>query len=140
MTQKLKQAALCLLCGVVVWRYGSSLEGTEFSGGRLTGPLLAMMDAGALLLVAALLMVFFYRRIAAAVSVIAVLLCLPLYLYFAAPGTFRWFFRGDYSVPLRANPAWDTWTVVGILLLVGTASFSVRALLSPEDSSPEISA
>ena len=55
---KLTQAAACLLCAVVVRRYGSDLEGTEFSGGWLTGPLLHMKDVGSLLFVLALLLTF----------------------------------------------------------------------------------
>ena len=83
---KLAQAAACLVCAVVVWRYGSDLEGTEFSGGWLTGPLLDMKDVGTLLFVLALLLTFVYRRIAAATTLVASLLCLPLYLYFTTPG------------------------------------------------------
>src|SRR4051812_29327377 len=97
------QAVWCLVCAVVVWRYGYSLEGTEFSGGRLTGLLLNMKAIGALLFVLACAIVFFHRRIAAGIAILACLLCLPLYLYFAAPGSFRWLFRGEYSVPLRAG-------------------------------------
>ena len=62
---KMMQAAACLLCAAIVWRYGSSLEGTAFSG-WVTGPLLDMEDVGSLLFRLALLLTFFYRRIAAA--------------------------------------------------------------------------
>ena len=85
---KITQSAVCLLCAVIVWKYGSDLEGTEFSGGWLTGPLLDMEETGSLLFVLALLLTFFYRRIAAATTLIACLLCLPLYLYFTAPGPY----------------------------------------------------
>jgi amino acid transporter len=137
---KLKQAVLCLLCLTIVWRYGSSLEGTEFSGGRLTRSLLDMKDVGALLFFPALALTFFYRRIAAAVSIIACLLCLPLYLYFTTPGPFRWLFRGEYSVPLRASFVWNTWIIVGILVLAIATYFSLHTLVTPEDSKPRTSA
>ena len=64
---QLLQGAACLLCAIVVWRYASSLLGTEFSGGWITGPLLEMKEVGSLLFVLALLLTFFYRRVAAAV-------------------------------------------------------------------------
>jgi hypothetical protein len=137
---KLTQAAACLLSAVVVWRYGSDLEGTEFSGGWLTGPLLDMEDAGFLLFVLALPLTFFYRRIAAAATLIACLLCLPLYLYFTAPGPFRWVFRGEYSVPLEASFVWNTWAIIGIVALAIAAYVGVRSLLFTGDSQSRNSA
>ena len=127
---KLKQATACLLCAALAWRYGSSLEGTEFSGGWLTGSLLDMQDVGSLLFVLALLLTFFYRRFAAAITLIACLLCLPLYLYFTAPGPFRRLFgRVEWSVPLRTSFACDKWTITGIVVLAITAYVGVRGLL-----------
>lgn len=137
---RLSQAATCLLCALVVWRYGSSLEGMEFSGGRFTGFLLDMKDIGALLFVMALPLAFLYQRIAAAMTVIASLLCSPLYLYFAAPGPFRWLVRGEYSVPLQASFAWETRAMVGILVLAMATYFSFRRLLSSGDSKTRNSA
>jgi hypothetical protein len=131
---KLKQAAACLLCAVV-WRYGPPLEGTEFSGGWATGPILHMNDVGTLLFVLALLLTFFYRRIAAAVTVVACLLCLPLYLYFTAPGPFRRFFsRAEWSVPLQASFVWNKWAIGGIVALAIAAYVSLRSLLFAADS------
>jgi hypothetical protein len=134
---KLTQAAACFLCAVIVWRYGSGLEGTEFSGGWLTGPLLHMEDVGSILFVLALLLAFFYRRIAAAATLIACLLCLPLYLYFTIPGPFRWVFRGEYSVPLQANFFWSESNVTGIVALVFAACVGVRSLLIPVGSTSQ---
>jgi hypothetical protein len=133
---KLTQAAACLLCAVVISRYGSDLEGTEFSGGWLTGPLLDMKDVGSLLFVLALLLMFFYRRIAAATTLIACLLCLPLYLYFTAPGPFRWVFRGEYSVPLQASFVWNKWNITGIVALTIAACLGIRGLLFAADTQP----
>jgi hypothetical protein len=102
------------------------------------GPLLTLYDVGALLFILALLLVFFYRRIAAAITISASLLCLPVYFYFTAPGPFRRVFRGEYKVPLHANFVWDRWTIIGILTLALVASVGVSSLLiSGERKSPD---
>lgn len=97
--QKLAPAAACLICAIMARNYGVGLAGTEFSGGRVTGPLLDLYDIGLLLFVLALLLTFFLRRVAAATCIAASLLCLPLYLYFVAPGPFPRVLGGTYSVP-----------------------------------------
>ena len=138
---KLKQATVFLLCAAIAWRYGSSTQGTEFSGGRLAGLLLDMKDVGSLLFFLALPLTFFYRRIAAAIALVACLLCLPLYLYFTAPGPFRRLFNdAEWSVPPLANFVWDSWTVTGIVVLAITAYFGVRGLLFAGDSQSQNSA
>lgn len=134
-TNKLCLAANCLLCAIVVWRYGADLEGTEFIGGWLTGPLLNLYDVGTFLFVPALLLAFFFRRIAAAFALTASLLCLPLYLYFVAPGPFRSVFRGEYSVPLQASFVWNSWAALGILTLVVATCVSLWNLATPARAS-----
>ena len=114
---RLWQAGSCLLCIALAWRNSLGYEGTEFSGGRITGPILMLQDIGALLFLVALILTFFSSRISAAVVAIASLLCLPLYLYFTAPGPFRWVFKGDYSVPLTSNFVWDLWRVLAMIML-----------------------
>ena len=114
---RLWRAGSCLLCIALAWRNSLAVEGTEFSGGRITGPILMLQNIGTLLFVVALVLTFFSSRIAAATAVIASLLCLPLYLYFTAPGPFRWAFRGEYSVPLRSNFVWDLWAVLAMIML-----------------------
>jgi hypothetical protein len=121
-------SSACLLCAILAWRYRSELEGTEFSGGRLTGPLLDMKDLGTLLLILAVILTFFYRRIGAAIGLLGSLLCLPLYLYFLAPGPFRWVFRGEYSVPAPSNFVWNIWGIAGVFALALTAGLSIRSL------------
>lgn len=116
--QELWQAAICLLCLAVVWIRLGDIAASEFSGGRVTGPLFAMAEGGSFLFLPALILTFFYRRIAVGIALMACLLCLPLYLYFIAPGPFRWVFKGVYSVPLRANFLWDNWAVAGITSLI----------------------
>jgi hypothetical protein len=44
--QQVFQAGGCLLCVFLALRNTDGLEGTEFSGGWLTGPLLSMEDIG----------------------------------------------------------------------------------------------
>jgi hypothetical protein len=113
--RKLLQAASCLVCVVLAQRNSFGLGGTEFSGGRLTGPILDSLEIGSLLFVLALVFTFVRPRIAAVLAILASLLCLPLYLYFIAPGPFRRVFRGEYSVPLQANFVWDRSAILGVL-------------------------
>jgi hypothetical protein len=88
-----------------------------------------MFDGGGVLFFAAAVVSFFYARVGAAIALAATVLQLPLYVYFIAPGPFRAVFRGDYSVPLRANFEWDRWSVAGILVLAATIYHCVRTLL-----------
>jgi hypothetical protein len=119
-----------------VWKYGDPLDGTEFTGGSVTGPVFHMSDIGMLLFVVAVLMAFVSRKISGAVAVAASLLCLPLYLYFTFPGPFRWVFRGVYKSPIHASLVLERWAMMGILALVIAASFGVRALLGRVEKSP----
>jgi hypothetical protein len=136
---KFTQVATCLLCTAVAWRYESiigPLEGTEFGGGWLTGPLLHLYDIGAVLLFIALLLVFFFRRIAAVITILASLLCLPLYLYFTAPGPFRRIFYWVYfESPIQSSFRWNTEAVVGILTLAIAAYVGFRSFLAARGES-----
>ena len=138
--QKLWQAASCLLCVVVAQRNSLGLEGTEFSGGHVTGPLLDLLDIGSLLFVLALFLTFVYPRVAAAIAAVATLLCLPLYLYFTAPGPFRWVFKGEYSVPLQqANFVWDKWAILGMLTLAVATYICISNLSANKHVTPQTS-
>jgi hypothetical protein len=130
--QKLAPAAACLICAIMARNYGVGLAGTEFSGGRVTGPLLDLYDIGLLLFVLALLLTFFLRRVAAATCIAASLLCLPLYLYFVAPGPFPRVLGGTYSVPRRSDFVWDRRASIEILILVIAASVGLRSFLHLE--------
>jgi hypothetical protein len=116
--QELWQAGSCLLCIGVAWLQLGDFGAAEFGGGRVTGPLLTTADIGSALFIPAIVLTFFYRRIAVGIALMAALLCLPLYLYFTAPGPFRWIFKGEYSVPLRANFVWNNWAIAGIASLI----------------------
>jgi hypothetical protein len=131
--QKSMQATSCLLCILVWWRNESwvaPLTGTEFSGGWLTGPLLNGYIIGGLLFAPALLLAFFFRRIAAVIAIVASLLCLPLYLYFTAPGPFRRVFRSaEFEAPLRASFIGNKWAIIGILVLVIAMYMHLRGFI-----------
>jgi hypothetical protein len=125
--EKVWQALACLACTVVLWIHLDRFGASEFSGGRLTGPLLKMADLGFLLFLLALLLSFFLRRAAATIALAATLLCFPFYLYILMPGPYRWIFRGEYSVPLYRPFHWDNWAVVGVFSLVFAAILSLRS-------------
>ena len=94
------QAGSCLIGLVVAWKYSLALEGTEFSGGRITGPLLTVHFIGSALFILALVLTFIRLRIAAAGAFVASLLCLPVYL------------------PLTSNFKWEGWATAGILVVL----------------------
>jgi hypothetical protein len=138
--QKLLQAASCLVCVVVAQRNSFGLGGTEFSGGHLTGPILDSLEIGSLLFVLALLLAFVRPRIAATLAIVASLLCLPLYLYFTAPGLFRRVFGGEYSVPLQANFVWDRSAILGVLavaLAMCICIWNLRTVERQRNEDPE---
>ncbi len=131
--RNLTQAAACLICAIPAWRYSIVLEGTEFSGGTVGGPLTSIESAGAYLLVLGLVLTFLYRRIAAVVTVVACALCLPIYLDFVAPGPFRWVFRGKYMGSLAADYVWDAWGAAGIVSVAIALYVCLAALLVRSD-------
>jgi hypothetical protein len=128
--QKLLLAAACFLCAYLATRGPYGLSGSEFAGGWLTGRLLDANFLGFFVFVAALLVVFVFPRVAAVVAVAASLLCFPLYLYFLAPGFFRWIFKGPWKVPLRSYLVMDKWALENILALLLTTVVSIYILRS----------
>jgi hypothetical protein len=125
--QKVWQAIACLACAGVLWIHLDDFGASEFSGGRLTGKLLAMADLGFALFLVALLLTIFFPRVAAALALTATLLCLPFYLYVLMPGPYRRIFKGEYSVPLQRPFVWNTWAVVGVLSLGIAGILSLRS-------------
>ncbi len=117
--EKMLQAIACLTCTVVLWVHLDDFGASEFSGGRLTGPLFKMADLGSVLFLLALLLTFFLRRTAATISLAATLLCFPFYLYVLI--------KGEYSVPLYRPFHWDNWAVVGVFSLLFVATLSLRS-------------
>lgn len=127
--QKFMQAFTCLVCVAVIFLYVTRLEGSEFSGGRITGPLLAVSAWGIVLLAAGFVLTFFLPQIGAMVILISGLMSLPLFLYFLAPGPFRWVFRGGYSVPATGLFVWDNQSGAGAATLLLAMLFACRTLM-----------
>jgi hypothetical protein len=132
-------AISCLVCVLVALRNTNGLEGTEFSGGWLTGPLLSMIDIGILLFVLALIVSFVHSRIAGAVALVSSLLCLPLYLYFIAPVPFNRIFGFGHEFKVQPSGglhlAW--WAIAGVLTLAITAYASIRSFAFATSVQPE---
>ncbi len=125
--KKLWLAIACLACTAVLWVRLDAFGASEFSGGRVTGPVFKMADLGGLLFLLAMLLAFLLRRTAATIALVAALLCLPIYLYILLPGPFRWIFKGEYSVPLQRPFNWDNWAVMGLVSLLLAAILSLRS-------------
>ena len=124
------QAASFLLCVSLALKLTSGLDGTEFSGGWLTGPLLSMADRAIIIFVLALVITFFFPRIAATLGIASALLCLPLCCFFIAPVPFaNVFARGhEFSVQQAPGFHWRMWPVTGSLSLSITLYFCIRRL------------
>ena len=126
--QNVWQAIAFLACAGVLWIHLVDFGASEFSGGWLTGKILAMADIGALLFLSALVFTIFLPRVGAVVALVAILLCLPLYLYVIMPGPYRRIFKGEYSAPLQRPFVWNSWAVAGIVGLIFAAVFSIHRL------------
>ena len=125
---ELWQAAAFLLC--MVLPLFDNQDGSEIVGGRVTGPLVSMFDGGLLLFILAFFLTFLSPRVAAAIGLMACLLCFPLYLYFMVPGLFRAVFGGEWSVPLQRFFIWDPLAILGLLTLAAAAFAGGHRLLA----------
>jgi hypothetical protein len=126
--QQVCQAGSFLLCVFLALQITDGLEGTEFGGGWLTGPLLSMADIGTLLFVLALVVTFVIPRVAAAIGIASSLLCSPLYFFFIAPVPFNQVFGFGHEFKVKHAPGfhWHTWPVTGLLALAVTLYFLHR--------------
>jgi hypothetical protein len=130
LVQRVLLAIGCLAATAVLWFHLDDLGGSDFIGGRVTGPIFQMADVGSLLLIIAMLLPFIIPRIAATICLAAATLCLPIYLYFLMPGPYRWIFRGEYHTPIYAPLRWNNWAVLGVVSLVLVAILSARTFFS----------
>jgi hypothetical protein len=115
-------ASIVLGAAVAFWRF-QGLDGTEFSGGWLSGPMLKVQFAGILLLALAIFVASAYPRAAAVITLVAVLCCLPPHLFFLLPGAFP----GERSVPVNSYFEFnnlDFWSAVALaaVALVGVSA------------------
>jgi hypothetical protein len=104
----------CLLAALLQIWFAFSLDGSEFSGGRLTGPILNLADYGGYLFLLSAVLAFFLLRVSSIMALTAALLCMPLYLYFIAPGVFRKLFPGEYSIPITSVFTWSFPALAGV--------------------------
>lgn len=105
--RKLAHASVLLLAAGLMIRIYDVVDGTEFMGGTVTGPIYNICGIAIVAFAVAIVLAYPLPRIASAISLLASLLSLPILLYFIAPGPFRAVFRGEYSVPLQSNFDWD---------------------------------
>ena len=110
------QAGSFLICASLAWQVSSGYEGTEFSGGWLTGPLLSMEEVAIPLFIVAIVLTFVFPRVAAAIGLSASVLCLQLYSFFIAPLPFAGIFaRGhEFIAPPTPGFHWETWPVIAL--------------------------
>src|SRR5579863_5534699 len=128
--RKLAHASMLLLLSWLMLRNASFVDGTEFSGGRLTGPILVLCEIAFIVFVVGIVLAYPFPRIASVISLLASLLCLPFLLYFIAPGPFRAVFRGEYSVPLQSNFLWSRWSLEMAIAILVVVAISVWNLFS----------
>ena len=132
------QAISCLLCVFFALKITDGLaSGTEFSGGRLTGPLLSMAAHWKLFFVIGLVVTFVYPRVAAVVGLASSLLRLPLFLFFIAPVPFNQVFGFGHELKVQPSPVSTgrIWTATGLLTLAVTSVLCVRRIAAR--SAPE---
>lgn len=79
----------CLVAALLQIWFSSPLDGSEFSGGRLTGPILNSSDYGTYLFLLTAILALFLFRVSSRLAIAAGLLCLPLCFYTIAPGVFH---------------------------------------------------
>ena len=118
--------ALTLVCAALALVTSDDLLGTEFGGGQLTGPLVRLCLAGGALLVVCAVLAYVRPRIAAVLTAVAALLCLPLFLYRVAPSTLSWV----SSAPASALPAgavvYDRQAIAGLFALGALIAVHLR--------------
>ena len=115
---------LCVVIGVLV---SLSVEGTEFSGGSVTGRLLSLQGYSLWVFLLATLATFLFPRAAPGIGLCAVATSLPLYLFLVTPGAFRALFRGEWKVPTDAFFTWNASAVAAIVACGAAAYVQLRA-------------
>jgi hypothetical protein len=126
--QQIWLAICCLVSAFVALQNTDGFEGTEFSGGWLTGPLLSMVGIGTVLFLLAFVVGFLHPRVAAAIALVSWLLCLPLCLYFTAPVPFNQIFGFGHEFKVQPSGGfhWQSWTIAGALTFAITTYVCLR--------------
>src|SRR5258708_25787795 len=83
--QQIWLALSCVVSIILALCNTKGLEGTEFSGGWLTGPLLSMIALGTVLFALAFIVAFVFPRISAAIDMLLSLFCLSPYRFCITP-------------------------------------------------------
>lgn len=128
--QRLYQIAAYAVC-LAISAYMTDLLGpSDFRGGSLTGHLWFSADRGGILLIAAILLAMPLPRIAAAIGMLAALLCIPLYVFLLAPLPFARVFapHGEFSVRPAPGLHWEPLPLAGLIASLVAISISIRAL------------
>ncbi len=121
--QRLRQAVVCLMCFVL-----AITNSTPSEFGWLTGLIFKLNECGTWLFLLALILTFPLVKTGAAMGIGAALLSLPWYLYAVFPGAFRFFWPGEYSVPLSSNVVSDRAALLRITFLVAAAWICIDSL------------
>ena len=122
------QAVSFLLCACLALQVTNGLDGTEFSGGWLTGPLLSMADSGMLLFILAIVLTFLIPRVAAAIGLGSSLLCAPVCCFFIAPLPFAHVFARGIEFSSQPTPGfhWRIWPVTTLVAVVLASYLCIR--------------
>lgn len=126
--RKLLSYGVCL--AFALWQ-SNRLDGSEFSGGWVTGPLHLMVEIGAGLFFLALPLSLKFPRVAAAFALVAAALSLPIFLFFFFPFLFVQIFAGEWHSRPTPGLHWDPTILAALLTLLGTAAECVQTLFVP---------
>lgn len=124
------QAGSFVACAILTLQLTDGLEGTEFSGGWLTGPLLSLADIGTALFILALILSFLFPRVAAGIGLASCLSCLPLYCFFIAPVPFAHVFARGHEFKVQPLPGlhWHIWPVTALIAVAVAMCICIRCL------------
>src|SRR5437868_3135945 len=99
--------AAYVLGALAAWVSSEDFIGTEFSGGRITGPTLDASVIGAFVLILALVASFIWPRLGAVGSLLACAMCVPMQVYLTFPSVFV---RLTQGAGVWADPPRDVFT------------------------------
>jgi hypothetical protein len=119
----------CILCAFLTFKTESNSDGTEYMGGSISGPLLALLSWGSLLFVVAVAIAAIRLRAGAVIALTASALCLPLYLFDNLSTSFL-----DRVLPYphklsHGFGSSNGWSFAGLVAIVVLMSLSVRLVL-----------